>query len=140
MDKLEEPAGPEFPQQHVAIVEPGAGSTIEFFVPGRPVPKGRPRVTKSGFAYTPKRTREWESVVAWHAKLARGFRPIIEGPVAVRLAFCGARVTADIDNLAKAVLDAMNRVVYLDDRQVRDVRATREVGSRHGVAVSVHPQ
>lgn len=33
-------------------------------IPGRPVPKGRPRTGKGGRIYTPKRTREYEAKVA----------------------------------------------------------------------------
>jgi len=36
---------------------------ITFAIPGKPVPKGRPRVTRSGRVYTPKATRDYESLV-----------------------------------------------------------------------------
>jgi Holliday junction resolvase RusA-like endonuclease len=32
--------------------------------------------------------------------------------------FYGARATADIDNLVKAILDALNTLAYLDDSQL----------------------
>lgn len=40
--------------------------SVRFFVDGRPVPKGRPRVTRHG-TYTPKSTREYEAAIraAW---------------------------------------------------------------------------
>lgn len=36
--------------------------SVRFFVDGRPVPKGRPRVTRHG-TYTPKSTREYEAAI-----------------------------------------------------------------------------
>ena len=36
--------------------------SVRFFVDGRPVPKGRPRVTRHG-TYTPKSTREYEAAM-----------------------------------------------------------------------------
>lgn len=40
--------------------------SVRFFVDGRPVPKGRARVTRHG-TYTPKSTREYEAAIraAW---------------------------------------------------------------------------
>jgi Holliday junction resolvase RusA-like endonuclease len=48
-----------------------------------------------------------------------------QGPVRVRLEFVGARANADSDNLAKAVLDGMNKIVYLDDHQVISLHVER---------------
>jgi hypothetical protein len=41
-----------------------------FTVPGAPRPKGRARVTRSGHAYTPGRTRSYEALVATVAMAA----------------------------------------------------------------------
>lgn len=43
-------------------------------IPGQPVPKGRPRFTKGGFAYTPDKTRKYEKLVASLAKTAMAGR------------------------------------------------------------------
>ena len=48
-------------------------STLSFHVIGNPVAKGRPRVVRGGKfprTYTPKKTREWEEVVAAEARQA----------------------------------------------------------------------
>ena len=39
--------------------------TIEFTVPGVPQGKERPRFTQNGAAYTPKKTKDYEKLVAW---------------------------------------------------------------------------
>lgn len=90
---------------------------VAFTVPGLPVPKKRPKVTTvNGYAraYTPKETKEYERDVSWTAKA--NCKRKFEGLVVVTLRFFG--VEADWDNLAKAVCDGMNGIVYNDDRQI----------------------
>lgn len=43
---------------------------IEFVISMRPVAKGRPRVTRRGFAYTPKKTADAEKIVALYGRQA----------------------------------------------------------------------
>ena len=91
---------------------------IEFVVPGRPVPKGRPRLGVRGrkaYVYTPPETREYERLVGWVAKSA-GCRPV-EGPVSVALSVY-VKGRLDADNIAKSILDGLNGVAYEDDDQV----------------------
>lgn len=91
---------------------------IEFVVPGRPVPKGRPRLGVRGrkaYVYTPPETREYERLVGWVAKSA-GCRPV-EGPVSVTLSVY-VKGRLDADNIAKSILDGLNGVAYEDDDQV----------------------
>ncbi len=120
---------------------------ISFTVVGTPVGKGRPRVsTRSGFVrtYTPERTREYETLVADVAlaeRVCAGLVPTIDD-VSVSLDFffpvpksyskskrqaCLADELKpkkyDIDNLCKSVLDGMNGVIFLDDKQVCELHA-----------------
>ncbi len=92
--------------------------TIRITVPGRPVPKGRPRLGFRGrkaFVYTPQATRDYEQLVGWTAKAA-GCRPV-DGPVAVVLdVFVQRRM--DVDNVAKSILDGLIGIAYEDDNQV----------------------
>ena len=87
-------------------------------IPGRPVPKGRPRLGVRGrtaYVYTPPATVEYEKLVGWVAKSV-GCRPV-EGPVSVELDVY-IRRRMDVDNVAKSVLDGLNGVAYEDDDQV----------------------
>jgi crossover junction endodeoxyribonuclease RusA len=87
-------------------------------IPGRPVPKGRPRLGVRGrkaFVYTPPATREYEKLVGWVAK-SLGCRPV-EGPVSVALSVY-VKGRLDADNIAKSILDGLNGVAYEDDDQV----------------------
>jgi len=58
-------------------------------------------------------------------------------PLAVEIRLCTRSLhRCDVDNLAKAVLDAMNGIVYPDDRWIDDLHIRREVGEP-GVVVIV---
>ena len=98
-------------------------SAHTFFVPGRPVPKGRPRVTTRG-TYTPKRTRAYERDVGLCA-LAAGVRPL-SGRVGLKVTFRVRDARADLDNLGKAILDGLNGVAYGDDAHVDTLLLVRE--------------
>ena len=76
--------------------------------------KGRPRVTSYG-TYTPEVTQRWEQRVGWEFKRLYG-TPKLSGPVSVRIEFNQKR--GDLDNLAKAILDGLNEIAWIDDSQV----------------------
>lgn len=111
---------------------------VTLYIDGRPVPKGRPRVTRHG-TYTPKSTQIFESAIrtAW---LKCGEKPFEDGEaleVMVKAYFPIPSGTpkskrgklhltpylkrGDIDNIIKAVLDALNGYAYKDDSAVYSV-------------------
>lgn len=112
---------------------------IQFEVPGKIVPKGRPRFARRGkfiSTYTPQRTKSYEQLIAWTAKAA-GVKPA-EGPVQMEIiahfklpkltkAETARRLTEghtqrpDVDNLGKIAGDALNQIAYLDDSQVTEM-------------------
>ena len=139
---------------------------IEFFVPGTPVGKGRPRATRRGAGvvmFTPEKTADYEALVAATAAaaLAGGMRigtsQLLDGPLAAMLEMQfpvpaswskarRARALAgvewhiskpDADNVAKAVLDACNGVVFRDDAQVVMLTATKQFSETPGVRVVI---
>jgi Holliday junction resolvase RusA-like endonuclease len=117
---------------------------IEFTVLIEPVAKARPRFSRLGFAYTDKKTREYESAFALAASRYRPKAPL-QGPLAVNLHFTLARpkstrrlfpcVRPDVDNYAKAVLDALS-AFWGDDGQIVELFAVKQ----YGVPVGVHVQ
>ncbi len=106
---------------------------------GNPIPKGRPRVYK-GHATTPKRTRAYEKLVRQAAGITWRGEPTKQ-PLSVTLHFWrGDERRCDIDNLIKAILDALNGIVWEDDVQVRAVHAYRDYDNdRPRVEISVGP-
>lgn len=103
----------------------------------RPFPKERPRSTKSGVIYTPRKTKQAEKEIADAWRDTFGDRPPFEGPVSIRLdlyddlaiidvkAIVGAdksKLRGDIDNYAKTILDALNGVAFVDDRQIQELK------------------
>lgn len=120
----------------------------EFIIDATPVAKGRPRFSsRGGFVktYTPAKTSEWEDVVREEARKAMGSSEPIDGPVALSLRFylpipaswSKKRTEAaksgqerhikkpDADNFAKAVMDACNGVLFIDDSQVVDMHVAK---------------
>jgi Holliday junction resolvase RusA-like endonuclease len=120
---------------------------LSFFVEGRPVPKGRPRVLRRLLpngrwltkTVTPKRTVAWEKVVQLvaQANCSRlGWEPEAT-PHEVDIVVHRAARRGDADNFGKAVLDALNGVVWTDDSHVRRVSIELVDGQGAGVAVTV---
>lgn len=121
-----------------------------FSIDATPIAKGRGRVGMGGRVFTPARTRKWESEVRFYAQQAMAGRKPTDGPVSVQMCFTFQRpkkpkkgstdfVTKrpDIDNLMKAVLDGVNGVIFEDDRQVCEVKASKVFDDRSRVDVSV---
>ncbi|MGQ9556899.1 MAG: RusA family crossover junction endodeoxyribonuclease [Desulfurispora sp.] len=95
---------------------------ITITVPGRPVPKQRPRLGRNGYVYTPERSHDYEKHIHW---LARKYcRRPCRGPVSLSLTVYLASPGGDLDNYVKAVCDGLNRAAYVDDRQVRHIQAS----------------
>lgn len=106
-----------------------------FYLEGRPHPKERPRVTKTGHAFTPEKTRKAEQRIR---ELYDG--PKYSGEIAVHLVFDHegtaviiegvdvdgkSKLRGDIDNYIKTVLDALNGVAWGDDNQIVKVTAVK---------------
>ena len=126
-----------------------------FNVEGDPVGKQRPRFSR-GRTYTPKKSVDYENLIASQALSAMCPSLPLETPVAVyiyanhaipasyskkRYNDCLSRLERpnkpDLDNTVKAVLDALNGIVYKDDVQVVSIYATKRYDSIASVHVVV---
>jgi Holliday junction resolvase RusA-like endonuclease len=122
--------------------------------------KGRPRFARKGTfvkTYTDAKTLTYEKSIQTYAKQAMGSTSPLIGAVAAYLhigipippSYSKTRQKAcieglerptkkpDIDNIVKAVLDGMNGIVYLDDKQVVDLHLTKVYSSKEGIDIMV---
>ena len=98
---------------------------VTFAIPGSPIPKGRPRKGPNGW-YTPKRTKDYETLVAQCAMVA-GLRMDPEATCSVEIELHLSRRRFDVDNAAKSILDGLQRMAGgWNDRQVTSL-IVREV-------------
>lgn len=92
-----------------------------WWVSGNPKPKERPRRGKTGQIYTPDSTQTWE----YHYRtmtMTKNHPQIPSKAIgAVFLVFRGDRRRVDIDNILKALMDALNGAAYTDDSQIDGV-------------------
>jgi Holliday junction resolvase RusA-like endonuclease len=111
---------------------------VEFFVRGDPVPKQSFRVLRKGGGYISRNVRSWQDTVSQRAYDAMAGRAPAQGWIEVELDFVldhNRRV--DIDNLTKGVLDALRKVVYVDDVQINHLHVHKRGGKRTGVYILV---
>lgn len=117
--------------------------TFTFTIPGEPVAKGRPRMTRTGHAYTPQKTRLYEAHIQDLWK--RGIAPALPTGQPLRVSvdafFSVPKSTSkkqkmamdgaphikkpDADNVVKAVLDALNGLAFEDDSRICNLTATK---------------
>jgi len=111
---------------------------FNFLVHGRPVPKGRPRMSRKGRVYTPAATVSAEEEYAY---AAGDDAPVFVGPVKVGLIFSNdstvvniesvdkswkSPLRGDLDNYVKLALDGIQRAgIIVNDSQVVHVEATK---------------
>ena len=117
--------------------------TMRFEVFGEVIGKGRPRFTKQGRTYTPKKTLDYEREI----KIAYTSKYTYLSKKSLRIKICAYLEVAkshskvkkqkmlanelqctkkpDADNIVKVVLDALNKVAYQDDTQVVELVAIK---------------
>lgn len=116
----------------------------ELFFPFEPKPKGRPRFTRTGHAYTPKTTHDYEKLIrdfytentedfyedAIQIKLTF-YMPIPKSTTkrVIKLIDAGIyRYTKkpDLDNLVKAFQDGLNGIAFEDDSLITKISAEKK--------------
>ncbi len=110
--------------------------SISIFVPYKPVPKGRPRMTRRGRVFTPQRTMDAETLVrtAWgnNKKFEGAVSLVINfGTDGTLIAVCpyygeNSKLRGDIDNYIKTIMDGLNGAAWDDDKQVMYVAAEKQ--------------
>lgn len=134
------------------------GKSVSFVVPGKPFAKQRPRTTMTrGFVatYTPLETVQYENFVKQIYMYEVGEK--LEGGIKAEItaAFPIPKSTSkkkreqmlngeipytkkcDCDNIAKSILDSLNKIAYDDDSQVCELRVVKKYGEEPNVSVKL---
>lgn len=112
-----------------------------YIIDGEPVAKGRPRFTRRGHTYTPKKTADYENHIK-RQLIGQGAEPFgKEVPLKVEVTFYKGHLKSwtkkqvfqaedgsllpvkrpDLDNYVKAILDGANEILWHDDSQIVDL-------------------
>lgn len=133
---------------------------VAFCVPGKPVGWQRSGINTRGgrpVSFTPEQTRAYQRSIATLAKQAMAGGEPFTGPVSVvirvylaipkafsrvehqRAVLGRRRPTSkpDGDNIAKSVCDAMNEIVYADDKQIAYLSVAKFYGEIPRVEIEV---
>lgn len=117
--------------------------TMRFEVAGEVIGKGRPRFTRSGRTYTPKKTLDYEKTIkraylnkytylskkslrikiCAYLEVAKSHSKVKKQKMLANELQCTKK--PDVDNIVKVVLDALNKVAYQDDTQVVELVAIK---------------
>lgn len=131
---------------------------IRIVVPGQPVPKERPRATRNGHIYTPKKTKDYEQLVKQLYKI-KYKNAIFEKDIPLLMeitAYFGIpksdskekkekknngeilpTIKADADNICKIIMDSMNGLAYEDDKQITDVKVKKRYSVNPRVEITI---
>jgi Holliday junction resolvase RusA-like endonuclease len=130
---------------------------ITITINGEVVAKGRPRMTRRGFVYTPAATRKYEAHARLAAQVAMGDQAPLQVPARVELsvelpvptswsnkrrqaALAGTIAPTsrpDVDNYIKTALDAINTIVVADDALVVEISARKRFSEQPKLTVTV---
>ncbi len=115
-----------------------------------PYPAPRPRVTRFGTYNSPKYT-EWKQTLA--SLVRKQYTTITLSPVELEIVFIFTKpkswskkkaqstrlhtIKPDIDNLAKAVMDALTGVIYKDDGQVCKLNLCKQYGAKESIELNI---
>ena len=96
---------------------------MECTIPGPPRPQERARRDpRSGRWFTPRKTRQYAATARQSALAARPAGWPMDARYRVELDFhFPHKRRRDLDNVCKAVLDALNRAVWDDDSQISEI-------------------
>lgn len=130
----------------------------EFLVPGPITGKARPRMnTRTGKAYTPSKTKNYEyEIKQWFINKYPNFKTL-ETRLKIQIIayydipksttkkkaekmerqIISPTKKPDIDNIAKIVLDALNKLAYKDDTQVTKLELEKVYADQAKLYISI---
>jgi len=130
----------------------------EFEVEGKIVGKERPRVNMyTGMVYTPNKTKDYEFLVQQSFKVQNPSFTMLDGRIQIEIiaylsipkstskkniqAMLENEISPtkkpDIDNIAKSILDSLNKFVFKDDNQVSKISVEKRFGEKEKIWVRI---
>ena len=130
----------------------------EFEVLGQIVGKERPRVNMyTGMVYTPNKTKDYELFVQQSFKMKYPRFEQLQGRISIEIIAylkipkntskknielmikneISPTKKPDVDNIAKSILDAMNKFVFKDDNQVSKIMIEKRYAEEEKVHIKV---
>ncbi|MCM0648662.1 RusA family crossover junction endodeoxyribonuclease [Clostridium swellfunianum] len=129
---------------------------IRLIIPGEPMGKGRPRLGKFG-AHTPVKTLNYENLVK-EIFMINGLKLIPDKPQLKAVISCYYSIPEsaskkkkelmknkeirptkkpDCDNVAKIILDSLNKIAYADDSQIVELTVNKWYSQNPRVEVEI---
>ena len=107
-----------------------------------PVPFSRPRFGKSKQVFDSPRYSAFKKALGYQARTAMRGKEILTGAVKMKITFykrrkISSRQFGDVDNLMKAVLDALNGVCYVDDSQVTELYGVKKFSDKPKIVIQI---
>lgn len=123
---------------------------MKYLIPIEPVAKGRPRFTKTGRTYSPKKNVDFEKAVVDWADKQTWVVHESDVPLSVIVDFYIKRpksvsvkkrplpvVRSDIDNYLKAILDSLNGIAWADDCQIVELKARKMYSVKGSIELTI---
>lgn len=110
---------------------------IEFTVMGRAIPAVR-MTQRSKYTKRAQRYLKYKKIVGWTARQHLKGKPT-DKPVCVEIkVYLHRGHQGDVDNYFKSIADSLNKIVYEDDRQIKQIKASKiECASKDDERVEV---
>jgi Holliday junction resolvase RusA-like endonuclease len=123
---------------------------MTFKIRGNPVAQGRPKFVRRGNhvgAYDPGKSKSWKETVKWQVLEQKPEK--LQGALIMAMVFHLPRPKSlpkkviehtkkpDLDNLVKAVKDALKGICYHDDSQIVSLRAEKVYSEITGVEITI---
>ena len=130
----------------------------EFEVIGKIVGKQRPRVNTYTYnVYTPNKTKDYEEYIQQNFKIKYPIHKMLEKRISIEITafleipkntskkksmemvegIISPTKKPDIDNIAKSVLDALNKFVFKDDNQVTRIMVEKKYSEIEKIYVKI---
>jgi|SRR5690625_510177 len=108
-----------------------------FTVPGRAIPAVR-MTQRSKYTRQAKRYLAYKNQVAWTARSIHKNKPTTSD-VGINLnIYLNGGIQGDIDNYFKSISDSLNKIIYVDDKQVKEMNARKIESEDEKVEVVVY--